>query len=297
MGCGKTKEAYRPIVLEPQSPLKNSKPAAGTNEDKRPAVVKSADKQQAPKKPIVAKPALPEVAPAVPVAVTQPVAEQIRVTASVAPPSAAPLSSAPEALWQLSEESPLALEIVKLRRQLDSLRRIGNYTQALGSSEPSLDHFEREPYDGHAGSGRFDSAHERMQPELDEVESESSAEGSSLGWLVLGVGLCATAFGGVLSGWSWATERIDLWNIGFPVLIVGQISVLLGIVIELDGLRRKRTMSAPSTSATNSLSRHQEEMNSERGNGSRVRADDPQQFASASHVRRSSVRGYNRQRQ
>lgn len=136
-----------------------------------------------------------------------------------------------------------------------------------------------------------------MQPELDEVESESSAEGSSLGWLVLGVGLCATAFGGVLSGWSWATERIDLWNIGFPVLIVGQISVLLGIVIELDGLRRKRTMSAPSTSATNSLSRHQEEMNSERGNGSRVRADDPQQFASASHVRRSSVRGYNRQRQ
>lgn len=93
MGCGKTKEAYRPIVLEPQSPLKNSKPAAGTNEDKRPAVVKSADKQQAPKKPIVAKPALPEVAPAVPVAVTQPVAEQIRVTASVAPPSAAPLSS------------------------------------------------------------------------------------------------------------------------------------------------------------------------------------------------------------
>jgi hypothetical protein len=68
------------------------------------------------------------------------------------------------------------------------------------------------------------------------------AEKTPAGWLsslislVLSLGLMAFAFGGVLLTWSIFTGRQDLWTIGMPVALAGQIVLLMGFILQLDRL-------------------------------------------------------------
>jgi len=48
----------------------------------------------------------------------------------------------------------------------------------------------------------------------------------------------AFVFGSVLLGWSFATERTDLWRLGMPFTLGGQVGLILGLVFQLDGLWR-----------------------------------------------------------
>ena len=48
----------------------------------------------------------------------------------------------------------------------------------------------------------------------------------------------ALVFGGVLLGWSFVTERTDLWRLGMPFALVGQAALIVGLVFQLDGLWR-----------------------------------------------------------
>jgi hypothetical protein len=57
-----------------------------------------------------------------------------------------------------------------------------------------------------------------------------------LTWSVLAVGLMASAFGGVLLAWAAAGARQDLWAIGLPVGLGGQIVVVIGLILQLDRL-------------------------------------------------------------
>jgi hypothetical protein len=57
---------------------------------------------------------------------------------------------------------------------------------------------------------------------------------SWLAWSAMSVGLMAFMCGGVLLGWSFLTERPDLWNLGLPVTIAGQIALLIGLVLQLE---------------------------------------------------------------
>ena len=61
---------------------------------------------------------------------------------------------------------------------------------------------------------------------------------SALTWISLGLGTAAFVCGGVLMGWSIATGRQELWTIGLPAALVGQIVLLAGLVLQLDRLRR-----------------------------------------------------------
>jgi hypothetical protein len=57
-------------------------------------------------------------------------------------------------------------------------------------------------------------------------------------WLLLSLGLAAFACGAVLLGWSFAADREDLWPLGMPLALAGQAALIVGLVLQLDGLWR-----------------------------------------------------------
>lgn len=58
-----------------------------------------------------------------------------------------------------------------------------------------------------------------------------------LTWIALSLGTTAFVCGGMLLGWSLVTGREELWAIGLPVALCGQIALLVGLVLQLDRLR------------------------------------------------------------
>ena len=53
----------------------------------------------------------------------------------------------------------------------------------------------------------------------------------------MSLGTMALVCGGVLLVWSVVTGRTQLWTIGMPVALCGQIVLLVGLILQLDGLR------------------------------------------------------------
>lgn len=58
----------------------------------------------------------------------------------------------------------------------------------------------------------------------------------ALTWTVLSVGLMASVCGGVLLAWASVAGRQDLWAIGMPVGLGGQIVLVIGLILQLDRL-------------------------------------------------------------
>jgi uncharacterized membrane-anchored protein YhcB (DUF1043 family) len=57
-----------------------------------------------------------------------------------------------------------------------------------------------------------------------------------LSWTMLALGVMAFVFGAVLLVWSFATGRTELWQLGLPVALGGQVGLLLGLILQLEGL-------------------------------------------------------------
>jgi len=68
------------------------------------------------------------------------------------------------------------------------------------------------------------------QPAVDRSTSHVAA------WTILSIGLAVFACGGVLLGWSVVGQRDDLWTIGMPLALLGQAGLILGLILQLDGL-------------------------------------------------------------
>lgn len=73
---------------------------------------------------------------------------------------------------------------------------------------------------------------------------ESKPQGSWLAWGFLLAGTTALVCGGVLAGWSYFGARAALWNLGLPVLLGGQASLLLGIVLQVERMWRNGRLAA-----------------------------------------------------
>lgn len=56
------------------------------------------------------------------------------------------------------------------------------------------------------------------------------------GWLLLSCGLASFFCGATLLTWSLFTNRPDLWTLGVPITLAGQVGLLLGVVLALDRL-------------------------------------------------------------
>jgi hypothetical protein len=67
-------------------------------------------------------------------------------------------------------------------------------------------------------------------------------------WTTLSLGVMACVFGGVLLTWSFVTDRAELWTLGLPFAIGGQIALVLGLVLQLDGLWQSNHEAAESLS-------------------------------------------------
>ncbi len=76
--------------------------------------------------------------------------------------------------------------------------------------------------------------------------ADARPQSHSAAWIVLSLGLAVFACGLVLLGWSFAAQREDLWPIGMPLALVGQAGLIVGLVLQLDGLwqTNRKTASA-----------------------------------------------------
>jgi hypothetical protein len=70
-----------------------------------------------------------------------------------------------------------------------------------------------------------------------------------LAWTILSLGLATFACGAVLLGWSFAADRQDLWPLGLPLALVGQAALIVGLVLQLDGLWSSNRQTAESLTA------------------------------------------------
>jgi hypothetical protein len=73
------------------------------------------------------------------------------------------------------------------------------------------------------------------QPALRSPQSQPQAAGLAA-WACLTAGLMAFVCGGVLVIWSFAADRADLWSLGLPLTLAGQVGLVLGLLLQLDGL-------------------------------------------------------------
>jgi hypothetical protein len=120
-----------------------------------------------------------------------------------------------------------------------------------------LRHIDRILHPGHRRGSRGHAAYRREAAQLDvphaavppwhvstavkparkqAVATENSVSLTALTWLALSLGTMAFACGGILLGWSFVTGRQDLWNIGMPVALCGQIALVAGLVLQLERL-------------------------------------------------------------
>jgi hypothetical protein len=79
--------------------------------------------------------------------------------------------------------------------------------------------------------------------------AESTPRSSLAAWMLLSLGLATFACGAVLLGWSFIADRDDLWPIGLPLALAGQAGLIVGLVLQLEGLwstsrRTEKTLTA-----------------------------------------------------
>jgi len=60
---------------------------------------------------------------------------------------------------------------------------------------------------------------------------------ATVAWTIILLATTAIVCGGILMGWSLLAGRPELWSIGLPVAIGGQVALLVGLVLQMDRLR------------------------------------------------------------
>jgi uncharacterized membrane protein YidH (DUF202 family) len=63
-------------------------------------------------------------------------------------------------------------------------------------------------------------------------KSSASGRSSLLAWTVLSLGLIAFACGAVLLAWSFVAQRQEVWRLGMPIAVAGQVGLLLGLILQ-----------------------------------------------------------------
>lgn len=65
-----------------------------------------------------------------------------------------------------------------------------------------------------------------------------------LQWFVLSAGVALFTCGAILIGWSFNPGRHELWNVGAPLALLGQVAFLVGLILQLDVLWRHQDWAA-----------------------------------------------------
>jgi hypothetical protein len=81
----------------------------------------------------------------------------------------------------------------------------------------------------------------RHQPSADEPATDRAAQGSkttAFAWLTLVLGSAGFVGGACLLAWSLTIGQQEMWRIGLPLMLSGQVVLLLGLALQIDRLRR-----------------------------------------------------------
>jgi hypothetical protein len=149
-------------------------------------------------------------------------------TPTIVPAIAAAADSA--ALQRLLHDGPLDDDDWALEAELRGIQRQMGVLKSRSTvaAEPVAVHVPHEaPAAWHAAPSPVAGAspHTAQQP-----------RGHAVAWTVLSVGLAVFACGAVLLGWSLVAQREDLWPVGMPLALIGQAGLILGLILQLDGL-------------------------------------------------------------
>jgi hypothetical protein len=68
------------------------------------------------------------------------------------------------------------------------------------------------------------------------LHSSRRRRSSWLQWGVLSLGVMMFTCGAVLIAWSFNQDQQELWNLGAPLALAGQVAFLVGLVLQLDVL-------------------------------------------------------------
>jgi len=158
----------------------------------------------------------------------------------------APAKIAPVAP-RLTDDWELEAELRGVERLVNSLKsggiERGDVTVRRDAPMQSYAHPTQEV----AGSWHADRV---LEPAANRpIEQENQRPKSHLlAWLILSIGLATFACGAVLLGWSFAGERDDLWPLGLPLALIGQAGLIIGLVLQLDGLWQSNRRTAETLS-------------------------------------------------
>jgi hypothetical protein len=122
----------------------------------------------------------------------------------------------------LSEEDwALEAEFRGVQRLIGSMKRNGAEECAAQTGDDAWPRVARSQRGDHDASG---------------VTQIDRPKGNFFAWSVLSLGLAVFACGAVLLGWAVVAQREDLWPVGMPLAVIGQAGLLLGLILQLDGL-------------------------------------------------------------
>lgn len=134
--------------------------------------------------------------------------------------------------------APLADDDWALEAELRGVERLVRALQPGGSTtlQPTaIDQPHRQQAGWHvATSESTAAADEKRRAAQGADPSRSALQLAALSSLA--VGLALFACGAVLLGWSLIGKRPDLWPVGMPLALVGQAGLILGLILQLDGL-------------------------------------------------------------
>lgn len=131
--------------------------------------------------------------------------------------------------WELDEQ------LRQIERVLQGVPSHCSASAAKDRCETSrLDLSHCGPTAWHVGSPSLSEPRSAWNGKSKTVRSERGSTLGSLAWFALSVGTAGFVCGGILLGWSFATDRQDLLVIGLPAALAGQVALLVGLMLQLN---------------------------------------------------------------
>jgi hypothetical protein len=134
--------------------------------------------------------------------------------------------------WEIDEQ------LRHVRRVLDSVPDLGKkFDKPPAQPKFRLDAGHGVP-DGHLKRARRSTRKTRRARPAAKRHAPRNRVLAVLAWTALWLGTTGSVCGLILIGWSMATGRRELWSVGTPIILAGQIFLILGLVLELDRIWR-----------------------------------------------------------
>ena len=134
------------------------------------------------------------------------------------------------------DEWELDLEWKRLRGLVGTAGNYGHQYDAYQSPQQA-EFFSHAPHAALAGPHIATTRRKRHAAAVEPEARPAPRRGQSwslLAWSAVSLGLMGFVCGGVLLGWSYVAGRDELWSLGMPIAVAGQIGLLIGLVLQLE---------------------------------------------------------------